>query len=196
MRSPLATERRSWRPIWSAREVRPKHAAFLGLTVTVTHTAGVFALGLITLYLSHYILPETLYPWLSVVSGALVVAIGFSMAWRRWRGGGHDHAHDHSHAHDHDHEHTHDHDHDHDHENVQAHGTLTHTHDGHTHSHAIPGADGSPVTWRSLLALGVSGGLIPCPSALVLLLAAISLGRLGVRDDPGRGVQPGAGRAS
>ncbi len=53
-----------------------------------------------------------------------------------------------------------------------------HTHDGHTHSHAPPGADGSRVTWRSLVALGVSGGLVPCPSALVLLLSAISLGRL------------------
>jgi len=151
-----------------------RHAAFLGATVTLTHTAGVFALGLVTLYLSRYILPETLYPWLSVISGGLVVAIGFSLAWRRWRSGGHDHSHAHSTAHDHSHDHDHDHDHPHEHE----HGLLTHSHDGHTHSHAIPGADGAPVTFRSLLALGVSGGLIPCPSALVLLLAAISLGRL------------------
>ncbi len=35
------------------------------------------------------------------------------------------------------------------------------------------------MTWRSLLALGVSGGLIPCPSALVLLLGAVALGRIG-----------------
>ena len=42
-----------------------------------------------------------------------------------------------------------------------------------------PGGDGSPVTWRSLLALGVSGGLLPCPSALVVLLSAIALGRIG-----------------
>lgn len=141
-----------------------RHAAFLGLAVTLTHTAGVFALGLVTLYLSRYILPETLYPWLNVVSGALVVAIGLSLAWRRWRGTrrGHPHSHDHHHAHAHEH----------------TGGSFVHTHDGHTHSHVIPGADGSRVTWRSLLALGVSGGLIPCPSALVLLLAAISLGRL------------------
>ncbi len=33
--------------------------------------------------------------------------------------------------------------------------------------------------WRGLLALGVSGGLLPCPSALVVMLAAISLGRIG-----------------
>ncbi|HEX8920545.1 MAG TPA: sulfite exporter TauE/SafE family protein, partial [Pyrinomonadaceae bacterium] len=64
---------------------------------------------------------------------------------------------------------------------------ITHTHDGHTHSHGgghahthlPPGADGNPVTWRSLLALGISGGLLPCPSALVVLLAAISMHRVG-----------------
>jgi ABC-type nickel/cobalt efflux system permease component RcnA len=43
-----------------------------------------------------------------------------------------------------------------------------------------PGADGSPVTWRSLLLLGISGGLLPCPSALVLLLAAVSMNRAGL----------------
>ena len=166
-----------------------RHAAFLGLTVTVTHTAGVFALGLVTLYLSRYILPEVLYPWLNVLSGLLVVLIGITLFSRRlraalgWNGthAGHTH-HTHEH-HDHDHEHTHPHDHDvdahahHDHEHTHAHG-HTHTHDGHTHSHLPPGADGSRVTWRSLLALGVSGGLVPCPSALVLLLSAISLDRL------------------
>jgi ABC-type nickel/cobalt efflux system permease component RcnA len=35
------------------------------------------------------------------------------------------------------------------------------------------------VTWRILLTLGVSGGLFPCPSALVLMLAAINLNRVG-----------------
>ena len=53
-----------------------RHAAFLGMTVTVTHTASIFVLGIVTLYLSHYILPETLYPWLSVISGLVVVAMG------------------------------------------------------------------------------------------------------------------------
>ena len=132
-----------------------RHAAFLGLTVTLTHTAGVFALGLVTLYLSRYILPEDLYPWLSVASGLLVVAIGVTLIWSRLRA---------KPAHDHTHEH--------------ADGPLVHSHGGRTHSHLPPGADGGRVTWRSLLALGVSGGLIPCPSALVLLLGAISLDRL------------------
>jgi ABC-type nickel/cobalt efflux system permease component RcnA len=47
------------------------------------------------------------------------------------------------------------------------------------HSHLPPGADGSPLTWRSLLALGISGGLLPCPSALVVMLSAIALQRIG-----------------
>lgn len=47
------------------------------------------------------------------------------------------------------------------------------------HSHMPPGTDGAPITWRSLLALGVSGGLLPCPSALVVMLSAIALGRVG-----------------
>jgi nickel/cobalt transporter (NicO) family protein len=156
-----------------------RHAAFLGLTVTLTHTLGVFALGGVAMYLSRYILPEALFPWLSVVSGLLVVVIGLSLLFSRSRGlgagsgkvhhtqtehadGAHTHSHVHSvHSHSHSgHEHT-------------------HSHDGHTHSHLPPGADGSKVSIRSLVALGVSGGLVPCPAALVLLLSAISLGRLG-----------------
>jgi nickel/cobalt transporter (NicO) family protein len=156
-----------------------RHAVFLGLTVTLTHTLGVFALGGVAMYLARYILPEALFPWLSVVSGLLVVVIGLSLLFSRSRGlgagsgkvhhtqtehadGAHTHSHVHSvHSHSHSgHEHT-------------------HSHDGHMHSHLPPGADGSKVSIRSLVALGVSGGLVPCPAALVLLLSAISLGRLG-----------------
>ncbi len=142
-----------------------KHAAFLGLTVTVTHTLGVLALGLVTLFASQYILPEQLFPILSFVSGATVLVIGFSLFATRLRSvissdlHGHDHAHPHDHAHD---------------------GTtLAHSHGGREHSHLPPGADGRPLQWRNLLALGVSGGLLPCPSALVVLLSAISLHRVG-----------------
>ncbi|MCB0045145.1 MAG: hypothetical protein KDD92_06940 [Caldilineaceae bacterium] len=150
-----------------------RHALFLGLTTTITHTAGVFALGLITLLASNYILPETLFPWLSLLSGLSVVAIGLLMLRNYMRNrqsvhGRHHHGH-HHHSHDHHHSHEHGHIHDHTHE------------DGHDHgySHMPPGADGDPVTWRSLLALGISGGLLPCPSALVVLLSAVALGRVG-----------------
>jgi ABC-type nickel/cobalt efflux system permease component RcnA len=154
----------------------PKHAAILGLTVTITHTAVVFALGLVTLFASQYVLPEDLYPWLGVASGVMVIVIGLALMrsrFRRWRsmreqaagesGARHqsqEHAH-HDHSHGHGHPHGHDHSHDH------AHG----------HSHHPP--DGA-ITMRGLLALGVSGGLVPCPSALVVLVAAISQHRVGL----------------
>jgi nickel/cobalt transporter (NicO) family protein len=111
----------------------PRHALLLGLTVTVTHTAGVFALGLVTLGLSELIVPEQLYPWLNLVSALLVVGVGASVLRARLRR---------RHAH-HDHHH---------------HGDRS---------------------LRDLLAVGISGGLLPCPTALVVLLAAISLHRVG-----------------
>ncbi|MCB0071075.1 MAG: hypothetical protein KDE20_06435 [Caldilineaceae bacterium] len=145
-----------------------RHALFLGLTTTITHTAGVFALGLVTLFAARFILPETLFPWLSLISGLAVVAIGLVMAERWWRGLRQDRHHSHDHVHPHEHAHDHPHGHEHDHEH------------GHTHSHMPPGADGGPITWRSLLALGISGGLLPCPSALVEMLSAIALQRVGL----------------
>jgi ABC-type nickel/cobalt efflux system permease component RcnA len=162
----------------------PRHAVFLGLTVTVTHTAGVLALGMITLFASHYVVPERLYPWMSVTSGLLVIAMGLFTFRQRLRGqpsfGHHHHAHDHDHSHDHSHEHEHEHEHHHHHSELEARSTiLVHTHGGSTHSHLPPGTEGTKVTWRTLLALGVSGGLIPCPSALVVLLGSIALGRVG-----------------
>ncbi|MGH9946708.1 MAG: sulfite exporter TauE/SafE family protein [Pyrinomonadaceae bacterium] len=158
-----------------------KHAAFLGLTVTITHTLGVFALGLITLFASQYILPETLFPVLSFTSGAIVLGIGLSLFVRRLRGtlGGAKHKHGEHEHHDHDHGHEHAHEHDHDHQHMSD-PMMPHSHGGGAeHTHMPPGADGEPVTWRSLLALGISGGLLPCPSALVVLLSAISLHRVG-----------------
>jgi nickel/cobalt transporter (NicO) family protein len=126
-----------------------RHALILGLTVTVTHTAAVFALGLVTLAASEYVLPEDLYPWLGVASGLMVVAIGFAVMrsrLRRWRS--HSRAHGQVHHHDH------------------VHG------DRHSHGH--------PLTTRGLVGLGVAGGLVPCPSALVVLIAAISQHRVGL----------------
>ena len=52
--------------------------------------------------------------------------------------------------------------------------------DRRIHSHLPAGADGSPITWKSLLALGVFGGLLPCPSALVMLLSASGLANVGL----------------
>ena len=134
----------------------------LGLIVTATHTVGVFALGFVTLLLSQFIVPDDLYPWLNLASGLLVVGIGASvLAARLRRRPGHGHGHGHGHDHDHGHGHDHDHgDHDHDH-----------------HDHGEVAAQGP--SFRSLAAVGISGGLLPCPSALVVLVAAISFHRVG-----------------
>jgi ABC-type nickel/cobalt efflux system permease component RcnA len=160
----------------------PRHAFYLGAITTVTHTIGVFALGLVTLALSEVIVPEDLYPWMNLVSAILVVTVGVTvlrsrlLGWlrSRTRGAGHEHAHDHGHPHDHDHEHPHDNQHGHGHAHGDGH--HHHHHRNHRHHHHAP-PEGSG--WRGLLAVGISGGLLPCPSALVVLLAAISLHRVG-----------------
>jgi ABC-type nickel/cobalt efflux system permease component RcnA len=109
-----------------------RDAVALGAVVTATHTAGVVALGLVALGLSAWVLPEQLYPWLTLVSGLMVVGVGIAVLRRRARR-------HHHHHHDHDHLHR-----------------------------------------RSLLAMGASAGLIPCPSALVVLLGAVSQHRIGL----------------
>ena len=78
----------------------PRHAVALGATVTVTHTIGVFALGAVALALSAYILPETLYPWLNLVAGALVLVVGAAVLRSRVRWARAQRAHEHAH-HDH-----------------------------------------------------------------------------------------------
>jgi ABC-type nickel/cobalt efflux system permease component RcnA len=148
-----------------------KHAMFLGGMVTFTHTVSVFLLGLGTLFLSQYVLPEKVFPILGAISGLSIVWIGAIMLYKRTRNlraHAHDHTHDHSHGHDHDHHHHH-HDHDHGHEHGHNHGEPGHSH--------VPEGD---VTLGSLIALGASGGLVPCPSALVLLLSSVALGRVGL----------------
>jgi nickel/cobalt exporter len=136
-----------------------KHAIALGGIVTVTHTIGVFAIGLATLALSQYFLPEDLYPWLTLVSGLLVVAVGAGVLRSRIRSarGARAHAHDHHQEHAHGHSHSH------------GHGPGR-------HSHLPP--DG--LSRRGLVGMGASAGLIPCPSALVVLLAAIAQHQVGL----------------
>jgi ABC-type nickel/cobalt efflux system permease component RcnA len=135
----------------------PKHAIFLAGMVTFTHTISVFFLGLITLFLSEYVLPERIYPVLGAISGLSIVWIGTTLFFKRLRAaGGHLHA-GYPHRH-HD-----------------SPGGLAHHHgDGYVHSHLPEGE----VSMSSLIALGASGGLVPCPSALVLLLSSVALGRL------------------
>jgi len=112
--------------------------------VTVTHTIGVFALGLITLSLSAFVVPDQLYPWLNLVSALLIVVVGLGvLRWRvrEWR------------------------------KRDAAHGDHHHRGHSHEHDHALSA--------RRLLGIGISGGIVPCPTALVVLLAATSLHRVG-----------------
>ncbi len=144
----------------------PKHAVTLGLVVTITHTLGVFALGMALLFASRYVLPERLFPILSAASGLLIFGVGLWLFMSRYQDltrPQQDHSHDHDHSHE-DGEHTHE------------HGEQVHSHGGRAHSHAVP--DG-PITLKTLVALGVSGGIVPCPEALVVLLAAVKLHRIG-----------------
>jgi len=135
----------------------PRHAIALGAVVTFTHTIGVFALGLVTLLLSQYVLPEDLFPWLNLASGLLVVIVGVGVLRSRvrWARARRTEKHVHSHGH-------HDHDH--------HHGHHGHGHGGHDHHHHMP----DQVTWKGLVGMGAAAGLIPCPSALVVLLGAIA----------------------
>ena len=124
----------------------PRHAVMLGLIVTFTHTVSVFALGLVTLYLSRFVLPETIAPVLGVISGLTIVWVGATLLYRRTIGR----------------------------RPVKVHNAFVHDHgDGRAHSH-VP----EEISVSGLIALGASGGLVPCPSALVLLLTSVSLGRV------------------
>jgi ABC-type nickel/cobalt efflux system permease component RcnA len=144
---------------------RVRDAVALGLIVTFTHTIGVFALGGVTLLLSQFIVPEELYPWLNLVSALLVVAVGVGIlrwrvsVWRRGCSGVAAH-HDDATAHAHDH---------------------SRHHHGHAHHHGPGHEEQERETARrsGLLGIGVSAGIIPCPTALVVLLAAVSLHRVG-----------------
>ncbi len=130
-----------------------RHAFALGGVVTFTHTIGVFALGVVTLALSQFILPEDLYPWLNLASGLLVVGVGLavfrSRVRRRRQHSDHHHHHGNGQGDHHGHAHAHEH--------------------GH-HHHDVP----DRITSKGLLAMGAAAGLIPCPSALVVLLGAIA----------------------
>ncbi|AZM63135.1 MULTISPECIES: sulfite exporter TauE/SafE family protein [unclassified Streptomyces] len=156
------------------RDVLPMAAS-----VTVTHTLGVVALGL--LVTAGSAAAPSVIAWLGVASGVLVTLAGASLVRRALRGRGHGHVHphayDHEHAHPHAHEHAlgHDHDHSHTHNHThnheQPHGHVEHTHGGRTHTHP------TAPTLRGTILLGFAGGLVPSPSAVVVLVGAAALGQ-------------------
>lgn len=170
-----------------------RQALAIGATVAMTHTVGTLLLG-VALQASETLAPERLYPIFGLISGALIVTIGATLLRsglrRRSTDQHNDHGPgDHQH-HDHGDDHGHDDD-DHAHGDDHGHDGDDHGDDGdhdaalamaepgtiirhHGHTHVIPDAD---MSWRQLIALGVAGGLAPSPSALLVLLGAIALGR-------------------
>lgn len=123
-----------------------RQAWLIGATMTATHTAGVLLLGVV-LTASTSVASEAVYPWLGLLSGLLLAAIGASLLVRSMRRRPHDSDHDDADHHQVGHQHPH-----------------AHRHDG-------------AVGWRGLVGMGLAGGLLPSPSALVVLLGAIALGR-------------------
>lgn len=132
-----------------------KDAVVMGLTTTATHTFSVIFIGLIIMFFSQYILPSTLYPLMARISAILIVLTGLYVFYRRILERLHPHPRGYKPSSDHHHDHIHDH--------------------GHSHQHHYhpKGATGQAF-W-----LAFSGGLIPCPSALAVLLAGVSIGKVG-----------------
>jgi nickel/cobalt exporter len=135
-----------------------RHALLLGLIVTAAHTVSVFALGAITLYASRYILPEQLYPWLGVMSGITIAVLGGYMFLRRWTGDETEHAHTTGEMH--------------------SHWFSSRKDRSEADAKASAANARKSVSLAQLFTLGITGGIIPCPAALVVLLSALALHRI------------------
>ncbi|MBB5692890.1 nickel/cobalt efflux transporter [Muricoccus pecuniae] len=147
----------------------PGQAVLLGASAAIAHSAVVWGLVLGALWLGREILPEAYEPYLGLAAGGVALAVAAWMGWRLLRHGTtHTHSHDHGHGFGHDHDH-HDHDHDHD-----------HGHAAHGHGRDAGAAETPRATNAQVIAFGLSGGLIPCPAALVVLALCLNIGAVGL----------------
>ncbi|MBA8196619.1 nickel/cobalt efflux protein RcnA [Citrobacter freundii] len=164
-----------------------KQAVMLGLAATLSHTAVVWLIALGGMYISKAFTAQAVEPWLQFVSAIIILSTALWMFWRTWRGeqnwladAHHDHGHDHHHDHHHDHDHHHhDHHHEHDHAALAgfAEGSKEYQ-DAHERAHATDiqrRFAGKEVTNGQILLFGLTGGLIPCPAAITVLLICIQL---------------------
>ena len=143
---------------------RTRHAVGLGLLVTAAHTAGVYALGAVVLYASKYVIPERIYPWLSIFSGMVIAVLAGYLLLRAWTGV----------------------------EEPEHEAGVMHSHwyskrrgRGEVEAAAVVSTEvmaeaKKTVPLKQFLLLGITGGIIPCPAALVVLLSAVSLHRVGL----------------
>ncbi|OHN53627.1 nickel/cobalt efflux protein RcnA [Salmonella enterica] len=161
-----------------------KQAVMLGLAATLSHTAIVWLIALGGMYLSRAFTAQSVEPWLQLISAIIILSTACWMFWRTWRGeqqwlaGNHHHAHHHDHHHAHHYDHDHDHDHDH-HGHIHPEGATSKAYqDAHERAHAADiqrRFDGQTVTNGQILLFGLTGGLIPCPAAITVLLICIQL---------------------
>jgi nickel/cobalt exporter len=168
---------------------RTYEAVLLGVIVTITHTFSIIVLAVIAKFAAASYTDQQLHTYLGLVAAVLILGVGLSMIYTRWRAIHRlHHHHDHGHSHGHGHNHCgHDHDGHHEHEQVHPpvmehewehkHLHQAHSHGGHTHTHYAPKPGEKLSLWK-LAFLGISGGLVPCPAAFALLLAAVSAGAL------------------
>jgi nickel/cobalt exporter len=145
-------------------------AILLGVAATISHTLVVWGVALAGMYLARGTNAETSEPYFQLASAVAIVAIALWMLWRTWR----DHQrakHAASHHHDHDHHHGHHHHHHHAHSDESD-------HDSHEAAHANDVrqrfASRNVTTWQIVL-FGLTGGLIPCPAAITVLLLCLQL---------------------
>ncbi|EKO5866089.1 nickel/cobalt efflux protein RcnA [Escherichia coli] len=159
-----------------------KQAVMLGLAATISHTAVVWLIAFGGMVISKRFTAQSAEPWLQLISAVIIIGTAFWMFWRTWRGErnwlenmhGHDYEH-HHHHHDHEHHQDHEHHHDHGHHHHHEHGEYQ---DAHARAHANDikrRFDGREVTNWQILLFGLTGGLIPCPAAITVLLICIQL---------------------
>lgn len=155
---------------------RVRDAIVLGLVVTLTHSGSVILLGVLSTAAATMFMPQTVQRVLEVVAGLMVLGVGAWMlatrVWARSRGRARD-GHHHHHAHDHCHGEAH--------AAVHEPGATPHAdHPGHAHnghSHAPVAASAERPSLGQLVLLGISGGIVLCPAALAVLLAAATYGQ-------------------
>lgn len=163
-------------------------AVMLGLAATISHTLVVWGIGLGGMYLWRGVDAEVFEPYFQLASAGIILIIAAWMLWRTWadqhdHGGGHDHEH-HSHDHDHHHDHSHAHDHGHGHHHAHGHAAdevlnlADADSDAHERAHAEDirqRFSGRRVTTGQIILFGLTGGLIPCPAAITVLLICLQL---------------------
>jgi len=164
-------------------------AVLLGLSATLSHTAIVWAVAMGGLYFGGQWDAAQSEPYLQLVSAALIAATALWMAYRTWlQGLPHAHGQEPGHAHSHKHSHGHDHGHGHGHGHGHAHG-VSHTlsvsaedaeqgMDAHARAHAREIAQrfaSGHATNGQILVFGLTGGLIPCPASITVLLLCLQL---------------------